>query len=110
MRLSSVSHFLRLIFISNLTKPRASEQEFLLQLLTLYEEWVYSKFLELRRDQLVAEEHPRSARLNLARYLQLIREYLSRCCNNYKIYRNALCAMRDRFFAPMGMSMETCEL
>jgi hypothetical protein len=97
------------LVFSNLKKPRSSEQNFLLQLLTLYEVWIHGKFLELRREQSATEELASAARCDLARYLQLIWDYLTRCCNNYRIYRDTLCAMRDRFFAPMGMAMETCE-
>ncbi|KAJ5320607.1 hypothetical protein PENANT_c033G01675 [Penicillium antarcticum] len=85
---------------AHLKKPRPLERRLLTVFLDFYETWVHTTFLRLRNHQILVEDIPVLARIDLSRRIIAVWDVLSRCIENYSLYTWATRTIRTKYFAP----------
>ncbi|KAJ5179554.1 hypothetical protein N7492_002764 [Penicillium capsulatum] len=90
---------------AQLKKPRRLEQTLLGQYADFFEEWVYTRFVRLRDEQIQTEELACPPRLRLTMYLRGVWGCLSRCIDHYAEYRETLIKIKEQRFEPIMAQM-----
>ncbi|KAJ5756945.1 uncharacterized protein N7511_007127 [Penicillium nucicola] len=97
-----VERYTRMVTVvsAHLKKPRPLERRLLTLFLEFYESWVHAAFLRQRNHQILVEDIPIVARIDLSRRIIAVWDVLTRCIENYSLYTWASRTIRSKYFAP----------
>ncbi|OQE36269.1 hypothetical protein PENCOP_c012G06790 [Penicillium coprophilum] len=99
------------VVAKNMKKPRFLERRLLALYMDMYEEWIHTPFLHMRRPQILDEQVPNFPRTKLARHVLIIWAAINRCIETYVTLGWVTLEIKQKYFAPtMGYLCDSPEI